>query len=764
MMQRKSNRILFLLSAALTFCLLNTVNALEIVRDGKATATIVVASDAKKELKDAVKVLHDCLKESSGADLNIANTAPQTGNLIYIGPGPWVEEFKVKQKDLDGDGFEILFPDARSILILGPTQWGTEFGIYEFLERYVGVRWLIPGPDGTHIPKHATIDVPAAKVRQAPVFLLRLWSGLSKDQRKLWLRTARMPWRRHKRIAFHHALSKLLPFKDYGKDHPEFYPLLKSKKRWSGRGCVEFCFSDPGCIEEAAKVIIKRFDKDPLLRTASFGVNGSGAGGWCKCEACTAKYVGRKNSLGRDNFSDVYYEWCGRVIDLVLKKYPDAQFGCLAYNHVFAPPEKAKVHPKLIPFICMDRMQWIDPKRREAGHAFNELWRKHSPVLGWYDYIYGRAYQVPRVYFHLMAETYRYARDNGVLYCYAEAYPPKNFEWGEGPKLYIASRLLWNPDLDVDAVLRDWYAAFAGKDAADDLAEYYRHWEDFWTRRVPQTPWFGKTDPQNYRRKHYLNFTRNDYLDIVTFEEMAKCRRLLESALSKAHTKKQRARVQLLLNAFEDSETKVFFNYLGNAKSPEKAILTVLQKDIPEHLKTTAKDLLDVYQGRAKLVSKNPSFEKGDKDKPDNWELRLGPSKRRGVIEWIKDPAKAHTGEKCIMVKGMKRGGPVQEISISPGRYVIMLSYKTFGLAVGRVPFEIYVKVNLKDADKKDLRSKSFTIIPTTDKWKTLALFFDVPEKIDSKEVKFADFSLSMSNESASEDSYCDDVAVYRLP
>jgi hypothetical protein len=764
MPQKNSNRLSFMLSAVLIFCLVNTAGALEIVRDGKAAATIVVASDAEKDLKNAAKILHDCLAESSGADLNIANTAPQTGNLIYIGPGPWVKEFKVKQKDLDNDGFEILFPDARSILILGPTKWGTEFGIYEFLERYVGVRWLIPGPDGTHIPKHATIDVPAVNVRQEPAFLMRLFSGFSGGQRP-WLRTARMPARR-RQVEYSHALARLLPFKVYGKTHPEFYPLLNGKRWEPGEGYRQICFSAPGIAEEAAKVIIKRFDENPSIRTASFGVNDNDHSekSWCQCEACKAKYIGKNNSLGGPDCSDIYYEWCGKVMDMVLKKYPDTLFGCIAYNNVLEPPSKVKMPTRLIPFICMDRMQWVDPKRREAGHILQKRWHKASPVIGWYNYIYGRVYHVPRVYFHRMADNYRFAKANGTRYCYAEAAPPRDSNWGEGPKLYLASRLLWNPDLDVDALLRDWYTAFAGKDAADDLAKYYQHWEDFWTRRVLKTPWFGDTSSPDYHLVQYLNFTRNGYLDIISFEEMAECRHLLESALSKTRTKKQRARVQLLLNAFAESESALFFSKLDNAKSPEKTISDILQKDITPALKLKAKDLLDVYQGRAKLLSANPSFEKGADGKPDGWELRLVPSQRTGTIEWIDDPAKAHSGKRCIMVKGMKRGGPIQEISISPGKYVIMLSYKTFGLSIGRVPYQIFAKINLKDADKKNLRSESFTIIPTTDKWKTFALFFDVPDKIESNEVKFADFGLSMSNETECEDTYCDDVGVYKLP
>ena len=533
----------------------NRANAFDMVRDGKPVATVVCANDAGNQLKDAIGILRDCIAESSGARLDVASTAPVTGNVIYVGSGSWVSAFKVDQKGLDNDGFEILFPDARSMLILGPTDWGTEFGIYELLERYVGVRWLIPGAVGTHIPKHKMIKVPASRIRQEPVFFERSWSGFTNSNKNqlAWMRTARMPWR-YNRVSFHH--SRLIKPKVYGKTHPEFFPM-KDGKRVLPTSWITWqpCFSAPGIAEEAGRNIIRYFEKNPSLpHTSSLGINDTGTKAWCQCEGCRSQYSGKNNSLGVPDYSDIYHAWCNKVIEVVLKKYPDAWFGCLAYNNVYDPPSRVKVHPRLIPYICMDRMQWADPKRREAGYAFHQRWRKRSPVVGWYDYIYGKFYKLPRVYFHQMADNLRYAHQNGVRTFYAEAYPPNSPSWGEGPKLYVTSRLLWNPDVNVDALLREWYVSFAGKDAADDLAKYYRHWEDFWTRRALKTAWFGNTAAPDYKLKQWLDFSSIKYFDIVTSKEMAQCRQWLESALAKAQTDQQRARVQLLLKAFEKSE------------------------------------------------------------------------------------------------------------------------------------------------------------------------------------------------------------------
>ena len=77
---------------------------------------------------------------------------------------------------------------------------------------------------------------------------------------------------------------------------------------------------------------------------------------------------GRVGICGGRNYSDIYYDWCGRVIKAVLAKHPDKWFGCLVYNNTYDPPREAKVHPRLVPYICMDRMQWETILRSVSAH------------------------------------------------------------------------------------------------------------------------------------------------------------------------------------------------------------------------------------------------------------------------------------------------------------------------------------------------------------------------------------------------------------
>ncbi|MGM0491521.1 MAG: DUF4838 domain-containing protein [Armatimonadota bacterium] len=523
---------------------------IEIVRDGEPRATVVVAEDAPGQVRAAAEMLIGYVERSTGATIPIAGETPAEGVAIHVGGTPVAEEAGIDQSGLDTDGFDIIFPDDSTIIILGAGPWGTEFGVCEFLERYVGVRWVMPGPDGTHVPEHDTIAVLMEPVRSEPTFFSRQMSGFRGRAQTEWARRNRM----HGRVQFHHNLRNLFHWETYPETHPEFFPIIDGERHLpTHREGWQPCFTAEGSVEEAIRVITAYFDEDPSRTSYSLGVNDNR--NFCQCDDCMAKISGEHNFLDIVDYSELYYEWCNEVVEGVLEHHPDKYFGLLAYINVIEPPEGFDLHPNIIPYMTYDRMKWVHPEIREHGEQLTRDWAEKSPTVGWYDYIYGRPYQLPRVWFHHMADYYRFGHDNSVQALYAEAYP--NF--GEGPKLYVAFKLQWDPDRDVDELLEDWYVACAGEQAAPYLAQYYAHWEDFWTRRILHSGWFRIPG-------QYLPHKRDpSYLLDVTDEELAQCREWLEQALALTETDEQQARVQTLLDAFSFYEASAICYQVGSA-------------------------------------------------------------------------------------------------------------------------------------------------------------------------------------------------------
>ena len=538
---------------------------LRIVDNGQTRSVVVFSNTASQQIKDAAKLLASYLKASSGTEVPVvhkkAALLQSTVKIrIHVGPSKYVDKLDLRLESLDDDGYVLDGIDKGNFVIVGPTDWGTEFGVYEFLERYLGVRWLMPGKDGDDIPVCRVIDIPVEEVRQEPVFISRLMSGLTTHEMHTWERRNRS----HGRVNFHHNLGYLFPPSKYGKTHPEFFPVYDGKRYIPAAKELHTwqpCFSAEGIVDEAVKNIGEYFETYPEETSYSLGMNDTQR--FCQCQRCLARYPEKKNFLGFVDVSDIYFQWCNAVVERVLKKYPDKWFGMLAYHNLIEPPDSRKVHPRIIPFITYDRMKWCDPKTREFGQNLTKQWQKMSPAVGWYDYIYGTPYLLPRVYFHQMAYYLKFASEHGVKASYAEAYP----NWGEGPKLYVAFKLLWDPNQDVDALLSEWYVRAVGKDAAPHLAEYYRHWEHFWTERIVHLPWFTKPG-------QWLGFDRPDYMAAVSEKDIVKSRNILETVVAKAGTKKQKARAILLLRAFEFYEASTIA-YLGQLRAAETKVNSV---------------------------------------------------------------------------------------------------------------------------------------------------------------------------------------------
>jgi hypothetical protein len=526
-----------------------------------------------------------------------------------------------------------------------------------------------------------------------------------------------------------------------------------------------------------------------------------------------------KNFIGRDHLSDRYFEWANAVVEGVLKRHPGKFFGCLAYSEIAQPPDRVKVHERIIPYMTYDRMKWVHPDIRAPGEDTTRAWHAASPTVGWYDYIYGAAYCVPRVWFHHMADYYRFGHANGVRAAYAEAYP----NVGEGPKLYVSLKLQWDPHRDVDALLDEWYGRCVGPEAASDLKAYYAHWEDFWTRRILDSAWFTEGG-------QYLRFHNPGYLADVAPDEAARGRRLLESAVEKAQTDQQRARAQLLLRAFEYYEASILAyprDPGGEPVDSERAALQViadavvalemngkrrrLQLDefaghpvlvhgttmerrpslagqgwgagrlwqaydwasrsetvrarLTEVARTaedqTVRDhvrtMLAVADGTGAGLAPNPSFEDGEAATPEHWSFWV----KYGIGSMKKTTELAHTGRLSILCDGMSRGGPHQTVPFEPGRYAaVCFLYAPPGQdSAGTAKLSI----TPRDAAHSNLPATNTMVRPISGRWQAVATAGQIPAQLNGKDVAELMIIVTVDGFEPGEKLYIDDVTLFRL-
>lgn len=503
-----------------------------LVDDGTARAAVTVAENAGDVVTAAADRLVDYVRRATGVTLRRGEPAADEVEIQLGGTPAGVDA-------LDDDGFVIEVSPDR-VDIAGPTAWGTSFGVDEFLERYAGVVWLMPGEGGDDVPGVDTLAVPQERHVEEPVAFSRSLSGITASPiaaRRVWGERNGA----HQRVSFIHNLHNVLPPDDYFDENPDWYP---GRKLPTADNTWQPCFTEDGTVEAAVAEISRYLDDHPEETTYSLGVNDTADAGYCEADPEHPEYPGVMNSIGSVHMSEIYFDWVNQVIEAVLVEHPDIWFGMLAYRNTYDPPE-FPVHPRAVVFLTDDRMAWAHPVEEAEGKARTEGWTAVSDNVAFYDYLYGATYGVPRTYPHRMAQTYRYAADQGVVAHHAENYPG----FGEGPKTWLSLRLQWDPYADVDDLLDEWYERAVGPAAAPHLAAYYAHWEEFWTGRILQSDWFA----ERLRPTHadYLRHTSRRYLEPVTVEDLADSRQLLEDVVRLAQTKDQKTRATLLLRSFE---------------------------------------------------------------------------------------------------------------------------------------------------------------------------------------------------------------------
>lgn len=449
-------------------------------------------------------------------------TVQRPGDTLIIvgshGPDPAVPGLLAA---LDRDGF-LIRPFKDTVTIVGPSATGTANGVRAFLERYLDVRWLLPGPNGEDVPTRTTLRVPPEPVREEPSFTMRSISPLRDGRypiQREWAQRNRLQGVDTEPIAFHHNLHTLFPVERYGTTHPEYYPNGRPPAPGKLTGWQP-AFTVPGTIDAAVTGILEYFAAHPGAPSFSLGVNDGE--GFAELDPVPA-----------------YYAWVNEVVRRVLLQHPGKTFGLLAYRKLETPPS-FPLHPAVVPFLTKDRYTWVDPAAEAAGHALTDRWLAVCTRLGFYDYLYGAPYLLPRIFPHRYAQTIRYAKAKGVVAHYAELYP----NWGEGPKPWITAKLLWNAGADVDALQREWLMRAVGTASAGYLGAYYQLWERFWAERVPASDWF-------LPEATYQSFNLPQYLELVEEADLTRSRSLLDSVVARADTPARTARAKIFRRVFE---------------------------------------------------------------------------------------------------------------------------------------------------------------------------------------------------------------------
>ncbi len=454
--------------------------AVTLVKNGEPAAAIVLPDNPENFEQTAANELVNHLEIMTGARLEVttAGDVPRDMLPIYIGSAA-AEELDALTRDegVNPSSFTLRVQQDR-VDIRGLSDEGTMFGAYELLEQ-VGFRWYTLGDVGRVVPQGNSVELDIQTNSQAPSVVFR----------RLQHVPDRMPWARRARIGGEsrstgqHGIPGL-PRGDFS-ENPEWYSLTGGQRR-----ARQDCLSNPEVLERATEGI-RRAAEAQGGDVQYVGAASHDGGGYCQCDGCKALDQGVYDPFGdRESMTDRYIWFFNRVLENLEDEFPNLRIVHYTYAAHMMPPA-IEMNTRIVPVfapITLERLRGMDNPMGVDRHPLRWLideYAERGVTEMYYRGYFGNLAclgfpwsQLDRVRNDIPALI-----KQGVSVFRVETIWPtwcSNFlNW------YVAARLWWNIDTDVDALLDEFYALYYGP-AEDVMREFHEKLESAFA----DTPYF----------------------------------------------------------------------------------------------------------------------------------------------------------------------------------------------------------------------------------------------------------------------------------
>lgn len=423
-----------------------------LVKGGKAKASVVL-TDQTAETRQAAELLNKFVERISGTRLPLVPQSKVGRNRVFIGG---------KSAGLDTDGYQLECHDGSLSITSGGGR-GAIYGVATLLEQYMGVNyWAYEACD---CPRKSTLELPAMQLCEVPAFRFRQTFSYGNEDPDyiLWYRL------NHQSEVFAsdlwvHTFNQILPASVYGTSHPEYYSFLNGERRPGAHS--QWCLTNPEVFELACQKIDSIFRAHPGKTMISVSQN-DGNNTYCQCEACRAvdEYEGSPSG----NLI--------RFLNKLAKRFPDKQFSTLAYLYSMHPPKHVRPLPNVNIMLCdIDCKREVPLTDNESGRDFMralEGWGRISDNIFVWDY--GVNFDnmiVPFPNFHILQKNLRLFRKNHTTMVFEQVNGQRGTDFSE-MRAYMLGKLMWNPDLDADSLMRTFLNGYYGK-AGKYLYEYHK--------------------------------------------------------------------------------------------------------------------------------------------------------------------------------------------------------------------------------------------------------------------------------------------------
>ncbi|MBM3290412.1 MAG: DUF4838 domain-containing protein, partial [Candidatus Hydrogenedentes bacterium] len=448
-----------------------------LVDRGKPAAAIVVAGPCSGPAQRAAEELGRYVERMSGVRLPIQTEGtPIEGAAIYIGKTQALRDAGIKvpsgfTHEMNEEGY-VIRSVAGGLLLAGNEDGpylGTVYAVYDLLDR-LGCRWYFPGAYGETIPKRDTIEIGPIDVVERPDFRFRNiwysgWMPVTDEQSDafaVWRERNRMNSLSGLSLPGDGSITRLAPAEKFFESHPNIYAVNEKGERVKDM----LCLSEPETLRIAANTIVDEFRADPDVWTYGFAPPDGHPR--CHCARCTAAEPGfTGKGFGDPSLSDTWFKFANAVAKEVYKEFPDRWLFTNGYANRVRPPEGVgPLSPNLgIQSAMIDSCTFHrigDPHcwHRQVYRTVLDRWTRDLKSVFIYDYDPGKSLDnLPFPILHTLSNDMRYYKERGVWGFWTEG----NNNWMVTHlNYYVRSKLMWNVNADVKAIVRDYCERFYG--------------------------------------------------------------------------------------------------------------------------------------------------------------------------------------------------------------------------------------------------------------------------------------------------------------
>ena len=445
-----------------------------ISKNGQPLCMIAEQAGASEPERSAVRELTNTLQQITGAQFKVSEADPdRLEHAMIIGPGPLAVKY-FSEIDLAKLGPEefVMRIKGNKLLLAGGRPRGTVYAVNRFLQEQCGVRWWTPW--ATNVPHQASLQVANLNVRAKPAFEYRgpYWFPGFEPRWKVHNCVNNESWEIPKELGgcitykgFCHTFYPLVPPEKHFAEHPEWYSLIKGHRTHDG---AQLCLTNPRLRDFVVGRVREWLRESPDAQIIS--VTQNDCQGWCECPDCNAM------DEAEGSHSGTMVAFANYIAEKIEPEFPNVAVDTFAYQYTRHPPKTIRPRHNVIVRLCSIECNFREPLDHASNADFLadlQGWSRICPRLYVWDYTTDfKNYIHPHPNWFTLGPNERLLQKFGVKGLFEQgAYAGQGAEMAE-LRAWVLAQLLFNPQQDDRALIKEFLAGYYGNAAAQPIYSY----------------------------------------------------------------------------------------------------------------------------------------------------------------------------------------------------------------------------------------------------------------------------------------------------